>query len=76
MLHQIPPVTRAVTRALLRPLKRYHHFEVHGLEHVPRSGAAMIAVHHSLATYDAFLIGDAIIDTVGRSIIGWIGMLP
>lgn len=53
-------------RKVLLPLYRYHQFRVHGLEHVPRSGPALLVVHHSLATYDGFMLGDAIYQGTGR----------
>lgn len=56
---------RRARKALL-PLYRYHRFEISGLEHVPREGAALLVVHHSLATYDGFLLGDAIYEGTGR----------
>lgn len=70
MAHTIPPFARALTEAVLDPLQRYHRFRVEGLENVPTEGAAMIAVHHTLASYDAFLIGRAIIEARGRQAIG------
>lgn len=54
----------------LRVLKRYHRHEVVGLQHVPREGAALLAVHHSLATYDAFLFGHTLMAETGRTITG------
>ncbi len=51
---------------LLRPLARYHRFELVGAEHVPRSGPCLLVVHHSLASYDGFLIGAAIWERTGR----------
>ncbi len=36
------------------------------MEHVPRSGACLMVAHHSLATYDGFLLGVAIVDATGR----------
>lgn len=70
MPHTIPPRAEKLTRALLAPLKRYHRFATVGLEHVPREGAAMVVMHHSLATYDAFLIGADIIEQTGRQPLG------
>ncbi len=51
---------------ILHPLARYHRFELTGIEHVPRTGACLLVVHHSLATYDGFLIGGAIWEQTGR----------
>lgn len=53
-------------RKLLLPLYRYHRFEISGLEHIPKEGPALLVVHHSLATYDGFLLGDAIFRGTGR----------
>ncbi len=60
-----PAFTRRV-RKVLWPLYRYHRFEILGLENIPRTGAALLVVHHTLATYDGFLLGDAIFDGTGR----------
>jgi 1-acyl-sn-glycerol-3-phosphate acyltransferase len=51
---------------LLRFLRRYHDHEVYGFENVPRTGPALMAFHHSLATYDSFLLGPVIKDEHGR----------
>lgn len=53
-------------RRMLMPLKGYHRYRAEGLEHVPRSGPVLMVVSHSLATYDAFLLGMAIHDATGR----------
>lgn len=66
----IPPVADAIARSVLTPLRAYHRFHTVGLEHVPREGAAMVVMHHSLATYDAFLIARDIIERCGRLPVG------
>ena len=55
-------------RPLFGVLRRYHAHDVLGLENIPKEGPAMLAVHHSLATYDAFLFGSALIRETGRTI--------
>jgi 1-acyl-sn-glycerol-3-phosphate acyltransferase len=55
-----------VFRATLEPLRRYHRYRAEGLENVPRTGGALIAVHHSFATYDGLLLGTSIYDATGR----------
>jgi 1-acyl-sn-glycerol-3-phosphate acyltransferase len=55
-----------VGKRLLDPLARYHHHRVEGMEHVPRSGPALCVLHHSFATYDAFLVGLRVMEDVGR----------
>ena len=59
---------RTVQRArrLFEPLARYHRFAAEGLEHLPRTGPCLLVVHHSLATYDGFLLGGAFWDATGR----------
>jgi len=51
---------------LLRPLvewiQNYHRHEVVGLERVPKEGGVLLALNHSLATYDAMLLGKELID--------------
>lgn len=51
---------------LLAPLRRYHRFSLQGAEHVPASGPCLMVVHHSLITYDGFLLGAAIYEQTGR----------
>ena len=41
---------------LLKGLREYHQHEVVGMENVPDKGRALIAVNHSLATYDIALL--------------------
>ena len=53
---------------LMRGLRRYHRYTVEGLENIPASGAAVLAVHHSLATYDAVLFGYTLITQTGRTL--------
>ncbi|MEQ1566082.1 MAG: lysophospholipid acyltransferase family protein [Myxococcota bacterium] len=55
--------------ATLRALAAYHQYEVRGLEHLP-PGGALIAFHHSLATYDSFLLAVPILDQLGRTLRG------
>lgn len=54
----------------LRFLRKYHDHEVFGLDNVPRSGSALLVFHHSLATYDSFLLGPLILDELGRPFRG------
>ncbi|MCB9666372.1 MAG: acyltransferase family protein [Alphaproteobacteria bacterium] len=61
-----PPRGYATIRRVLEPLRAYHHHEVDGPEHVPAEGPAICVVNHSLATYDALLLGLAIHDATGR----------
>jgi 1-acyl-sn-glycerol-3-phosphate acyltransferase len=60
------PTTLRRARRILAPLARYHRFTVEGLENLPLTGPVLLAVHHSLATYDGFLIGSAIYEGTGR----------
>ncbi len=70
MGHVIPLWAEAVARAVLGPLRRYHRFSSVGVENVPVDGPVMLIVHHSLASYDAFLIARDIIEATGRQPIG------
>ena len=63
------PIYRGVERAF-RWLRRYHQHTVYGLEHVPRTGPAMLAGNHSIAMYDSFLIAIPILDEIGRHVHG------
>ncbi|HEU4405131.1 MAG TPA: lysophospholipid acyltransferase family protein [Polyangiaceae bacterium] len=56
----------AAAEAVLRGLARYHEYEAFGFEHLPRTGPALIAFHHTLATYDSFLLGVPMLDRLGR----------
>lgn len=69
MDREIPSIDAQFVRSarrLLQPLARYHRFAIEGLEHIPREGPCLLVVHHSLATYDGFLLGAAIWDGTGR----------
>jgi 1-acyl-sn-glycerol-3-phosphate acyltransferase len=55
-----------VAEATLRFLHRYHQHRVVGFEHLPRKGPALVAVNHSLATYDGFLMAVPALDELGR----------
>jgi 1-acyl-sn-glycerol-3-phosphate acyltransferase len=58
--------TFASIEATLRFLCEYHAYEPHGLDNVPKQGPALLAFHHSLATYDSFLLGVPMLDVLGR----------
>lgn len=47
-------------------VKRYHSYQVQGLEHIPKTGPGLLVVHHSLATYDILLLGLSIFEQTGR----------
>ncbi len=57
-------------RALFRPLVGYHRVTLEGVENVPQTGRVLMAVHHSLATYDGFLLGGLLLEAVRRPIYG------
>lgn len=65
-LRDVSHAAIATAERILRPLARYHRFELRGVEHVPRSGPCLLVVHHTLATYDGFLIAGAIWELTGR----------
>jgi len=50
----------------LKSLREYHQHEVVGMENVPEKGRILMAVNHSLATYDIALLGCAIYEEKGR----------
>jgi 1-acyl-sn-glycerol-3-phosphate acyltransferase len=56
--------------SVCRRLKAYHDYEARGLEHLPRIGPALLVCNHSLATYDAFLLGAEILEKTGRQTKG------
>ncbi len=51
-------------------LEWYHRYELQGYERVPKEGPAIIAVNHSLATYDGVLLGAALYKKLGRMAYG------
>ena len=65
-LADVDPEAVRGLRRLLGPLERYHRFRAEGLEPFPREGPVLLVVHHTLATYDGFLIGAAVWDATGR----------
>ena len=53
-------------KKVLKPMRRYHAHEVHGLDLIPREGPALLVIHHSLATYDGLLFALALHEHTGR----------
>jgi 1-acyl-sn-glycerol-3-phosphate acyltransferase len=51
-----------IFRPLVEWIQDYHRHEVVGLERVPKEGGVLLAMNHSLATYDAMLLGKELID--------------
>lgn len=51
---------------IINSIKQYHDHEAIGIEHVPLKGRGIIAVNHSLATYDIALLFKSIFDHTGR----------
>jgi 1-acyl-sn-glycerol-3-phosphate acyltransferase len=47
-------------------LAAYHHYHVVGHEHIPAEGPCLLAVNHSLATYDILLLNNHIYKKTGR----------
>lgn len=64
------PWAVATLRHGLGPLARYHRYRAQGLEHVPAQGPVLVAVNHSFATYDGFLLARAIYEASGRVGVG------
>ncbi len=65
----LPPINARTVqwaRRLFEPLAHYHRFRAEGLDPFPRTGPCLLVVHHSLATYDGFLLGGSVWDTTGR----------
>ncbi|MEC8194336.1 MAG: lysophospholipid acyltransferase family protein [Myxococcota bacterium] len=51
---------------LLAPVRRYHRHTVEGMDNIPRTGAAILVIHHTLATYDGFLFASCVYASTGR----------
>lgn len=62
----VTPGAVRVYQRLLGPIQAYHRHRVEGLEHLPRTGGVLLVLHHTLATYDAFLLGLALYNETGR----------
>lgn len=52
--------------AVVNWLRRYHRYQVEGLEHLPKRGPTLLVVHHSFATYDVFMLAVSIWESVRR----------
>lgn len=50
----------------LKSLREYHQHEVIGMNNIPKEGRILMAVNHSLATYDIALLNCAIYEEKGR----------
>lgn len=46
--------------------RRYHDHQVVGIERVPRTGPVLMAMNHSLATYDGLLLSLVLVEQAGR----------
>jgi 1-acyl-sn-glycerol-3-phosphate acyltransferase len=46
--------------------ERVHRYEIHGFEHVPRSGPALLVSHHAYVVLDMFLLAKRIYERDGR----------
>ncbi len=62
----MPSLTAKSWDRTLRALRRYHSYEVVGLETFPRHGPVLVASTHSLATYENFMLGSMALDVLGR----------
>jgi 1-acyl-sn-glycerol-3-phosphate acyltransferase len=51
-------------------MARYHRYRVQGLSNIPQQGRCIVAINHSFATYDAFLLAFAIKKSSGRLMSG------
>jgi 1-acyl-sn-glycerol-3-phosphate acyltransferase len=66
MLPSVDPDFVRRSSRLLKPLVRYHRFRLEGAGNLPVSGPCLMAVHHSLATYDGFLLSAELWRQTGR----------
>ena len=51
---------------LAKAVRQYHRHKVIGIENIPQEGPAIIAVSHSLATYDISLLFSAVYESLKR----------
>jgi 1-acyl-sn-glycerol-3-phosphate acyltransferase len=68
-LGELSPVLGRAQR-LLKVLAFYHRHKVQGMDNIPKTGPFILATHHSLATYDGFILGMTIFEQTGRLIRG------
>jgi len=67
----LPPMGRAETiLRIARLMERYHRYEVIGLEHVPRTGSALMVSPHAYMPLDMFLLGRRVFERDGRMMRG------
>ncbi len=76
-----PEFTNAIAPIFRLIYKRYWRVEAAGLEHIPRSGAALLVSNHSgVLPLDGAMIAVAVLDEVDRYIralvADWFGALP
>ena len=57
-------------RPFFEAIALYHRYSAPGVENIPHQGRCILAVSHSFATYDAFLLGLAIKKATGRLPVG------
>jgi len=55
---------------LMNAIARYHRYEMHGVEYFPSEGPVVMAMNHSLASYDGMLGGWEIFRRTGRMPVG------
>jgi 1-acyl-sn-glycerol-3-phosphate acyltransferase len=70
-LQHVPEADRVLFSRAMRVLDRvgdYFRFEAEGCEHIPESGGALIAMPHTTATIDGFLLGAEILRQRGRTV--------
>jgi 1-acyl-sn-glycerol-3-phosphate acyltransferase len=68
--HHLSPAMERFWRLVLEPARTYHRYEAVGLENIPDTGAVLLVVSHSFATYDGFLLGGRIFEERGRLVTG------
>lgn len=63
---QVDPDAAMRVLTVVNWLRRYHRYQVEGLENVPLKGPTLLVVHHSFATYDVAMLGVTIWESCQR----------
>ena len=67
--HIDPKVAQNAQR-VIDALRLYHRYQVKGMENIPAHGKLLMVVHHTLATYDIFMLALSVFETTGRATRG------
>jgi 1-acyl-sn-glycerol-3-phosphate acyltransferase len=61
-LYQFDPGFVKRIKYLLNPLEKYFRYEVHGLNNIPKKGAALVVMNHGVIPYHGFLFAKKLVE--------------